>query len=158
GPDAAAGLPRLARAQQRRRLHRQRPRRRGGDRNAKDSMSRKLGICILLVALVLCLATLGAWYASRSTTGPVPEGPEGSSGADNEGAAPGGAAPAPPAAPLEPGFPPRVQPSLRRYCFSCHGSKKQEASLALTLDSPATGVANNARHWELVLERLRAEE
>jgi hypothetical protein len=51
-----------------------------------------------------------------------------------------------------------VHPFLERYCFACHGPKKQKASLDLSRDSTVTAVAQNVRQWELVLERLQALE
>src|SRR5262249_20593510 len=52
----------------------------------------------------------------------------------------------------------RVQPFLKRYCFSCHGPKKQKADLDLSRDSTVAAVANNERQWGRVLERLQARE
>src|SRR5690242_11984270 len=75
------------------------------------------------------------------------------------------AVPAPPAAPpprpaqtLEERFAAEVRPFLERYCYSCHGPKKQEASLDLSRDSTAAAVAKNPKQWELVLQRLRDGE
>jgi hypothetical protein len=51
-----------------------------------------------------------------------------------------------------------VQPLLARYCFGCHGPKKQEAELDLSRDATVTAIVNNLRHWELALERLQAQE
>jgi hypothetical protein len=63
-----------------------------------------------------------------------------------------------PADRLERRFSTRVQPFLKRYCFSCHGPKKHKADLDLSRFSTVTAIATNARQWELVLERLQAEE
>ncbi|HEY7311823.1 MAG TPA: DUF1592 domain-containing protein [Gemmataceae bacterium] len=60
--------------------------------------------------------------------------------------------------PLESRFSGRVRPFLERYCYSCHGAKKQEAELNLSRDATVAAVVKNLRHWELVLERLQAEE
>src|SRR5262249_22710171 len=55
-------------------------------------------------------------------------------------------------------FSAEVRPFLERYCFSCHGSKKPKASLDLSRDATVTAIASNPQQWELVLERLQAEE
>jgi mono/diheme cytochrome c family protein len=52
----------------------------------------------------------------------------------------------------------RVQPFLKRHCFSCHGSNKPKASLDLTRDLTIAGIAKNERQWELVLQRLQSKE
>jgi hypothetical protein len=59
---------------------------------------------------------------------------------------------------LERRFAEDVQPFLKRYCFSCHGEKKQEAKLDFRSYSSLPGVEKNYRTWETVLERLDAEE
>lgn len=76
-----------------------------------------------------------------------------------------GAVPAPPAAPpprpaltLEERFAAEVRPFFERYCYSCHGPKKQEASLDLSRDTTTAAVAKNPKQWELVLQRLRDGE
>jgi hypothetical protein len=51
-----------------------------------------------------------------------------------------------------------VRPFLKRYCFACHGPKKQKASLDLSHDATVKAVASNPDQWELVLQRLRARE
>jgi hypothetical protein len=45
-----------------------------------------------------------------------------------------------------------------RYCISCHGAKKQAASLDLSRDLTMAGIIKNDKQWELVLERLHANE
>ena len=111
-------------------------------------MSRKSGTYLVLFLFALCLTGLGAWYACRSTAGPKTDNTKtdlvagGPARADS----------------LERQFATRVRPFLERYCFSCHSSRKPEASLDLSRDSTVTAVANNIRQWELVLERLQAEE
>jgi hypothetical protein len=52
----------------------------------------------------------------------------------------------------------QVRPFLQRYCFTCHGPKKHKAELDLTKDATVSAVASNPDQWELVLERLQAEE
>jgi len=121
-------------------------------------MSGKAGVRVVLSVLALCLAGLGAWYTFRPATGALPTGSEDSPKADNDEASLAGASSAPPADPLEHRFSAQVQPFLERYCVTCHGSKKHKAGLDLSGDSTVTAVANNARRWELVLERLQAEE
>jgi Protein of unknown function (DUF1592)/Protein of unknown function (DUF1588)/Protein of unknown function (DUF1587)/Protein of unknown function (DUF1585)/Protein of unknown function (DUF1595)/Planctomycete cytochrome C len=51
-----------------------------------------------------------------------------------------------------------VQPFLQRYCHACHGAKKQESKLDLSLYNSAASVARNERIWGAVMERLEAEE
>jgi hypothetical protein len=93
------------------------------------------------LALVLCLTSLGGWHVLYSARG-----------ADTEATA------ASPADSLESRFATRVQPFLKRYCFSCHASKKPKAGLDLSRDSTVTAIASHARQWELVLERLQGQE
>jgi hypothetical protein len=63
-----------------------------------------------------------------------------------------------PSAPLEERFTKQVRPFLERYCFSCHGAKKPEAELDLSRDATVAAVVKNARQWELVRNRLQAQE
>ncbi len=100
-------------------------------------MSRKFGTPIVFAVLALGLTDGGARYTLRPARG---------------------ADPASPADPLEPRFATRVRPFLQRYCVSCHGPKKPKAQLDLSRDTTVTAVANNARRWEQVLERLQAGE
>jgi hypothetical protein len=63
-----------------------------------------------------------------------------------------------PANSLEGRFSSHVLPFLERYCYSCHSSKKPKGSLDLSRDSTVGAIAKNARQWEMVLERLQAQE
>jgi hypothetical protein len=121
-------------------------------------MSRKLGICIVLAVLALGLTSLGAWFTIHLLIGSVPKGNEDSSGADNQDGSGAGSGSMSPAESLEGRFSTRVHPLLERYCFRCHGPEKQEGDLDLSRYSTVKSVANNARYWELVLERLQTEE
>jgi mono/diheme cytochrome c family protein len=70
-------------------------------------------------------------------------------------------APQPPAAaadPLDADFTTTVRPFLDRYCVSCHGPKRKEAELDLSRAANSAAVAADFRHWELVAERLKADE
>jgi mono/diheme cytochrome c family protein len=51
-----------------------------------------------------------------------------------------------------------VRPFLKQNCFSCHGPKKPKASLDLSAYDSLAAVVKDERVWELVLERLEAEE
>src|SRR5262245_13918833 len=95
------------------------------------------GIRSALAVMTLALAAGGAWNA----IGPAADEP-----------------PTPKADPFEQRFATRVRPFLDRYCLSCHGPKKQSASLDLSRDTTAAAVAKNIRHWETVLQRLHAGE
>jgi hypothetical protein len=64
----------------------------------------------------------------------------------------------PPGGSLEERFTTQVQPFVRRYCLACHGSKKPEAQLDLGRFKGTKAVVGSLRTWELVLERLQAEE
>jgi hypothetical protein len=107
-------------------------------------MSRTRGTRLAVSVVALGLAGLGAWHGARSMPGSPPKA--------------AGAAPVPAADPLERRFSGEVRPFLKRYCFSCHGSRKREAGLDLSRDSTLAAVAGNARRWGQVLERLRADE
>jgi Protein of unknown function (DUF1592)/Protein of unknown function (DUF1588)/Protein of unknown function (DUF1587)/Protein of unknown function (DUF1585)/Protein of unknown function (DUF1595)/Planctomycete cytochrome C len=104
----------------------------------------------VLLVLVLCLASLGAWSALRLIP-PQEEATE----ADSPPIATNTVAPGDP---LEDRFAAHVMPFLQRYCFSCHGETKQEAALDLRADATTRAVVNNARQWELVLARLESQE
>src|SRR5437763_4177639 len=98
---------------------------------------------VLRAALPLtALALAAAAWAPFRPAEPVPDQPPGKPAADR----------------LEPRFATRVRPFLDRYCLSCHGPKKQAASLDLGRDTTAAAVAKNFRHWETVLRRLAAGE
>ncbi len=103
-----------------------------------------------IVLLVVCLGSLGAWYSLR----PVPS----KESANEDDALPIASSSVPPADPLDGRFSTDVKPFLQRYCFSCHGEKKQEAALDLRNDATTKAVADNARLWELVLSRLESQE
>ena len=51
-----------------------------------------------------------------------------------------------------------VHPFLKNYCLPCHGPKKQEAMLNLSIYTSEAALAKNYRALESVLERLEAEE
>src|SRR5579885_993404 len=121
-------------------------------------MSGKLRTRAALFLAALCLPGLGAWYAVRQPQGSAARAAE-------DGPAPAGAArpaaaakPESSADPFEHRFLTEVRPFLDRYCVSCHGPKKQKGSLDLSRDATVTAVANDLGRWELVLERLRAQE
>ncbi len=105
-------------------------------------MSKLLAFRSAIGVIALCLACAGAGRLYRSLTGLSAEGGTNAGGTDA----------------LEPRFATNVQPFLERYCFSCHGPNKQEAELDLSRDATVTAIAKNARHWDLVLERLQNQE
>jgi len=51
-----------------------------------------------------------------------------------------------------------VRPFLETYCFACHGEEKQKGKLDLRPYSTRASVAKDYRRWEVVLEKLKAEE
>lgn len=51
-----------------------------------------------------------------------------------------------------------VQPFLKTHCLDCHGAKKQAGKLDLSGDSSLANILKRQRIWEIVLERLDAEE
>ena len=59
---------------------------------------------------------------------------------------------------LERGFQSKVAPFLKAYCLGCHGDKRQEAKLTLSSYRSAESVSNAHQTWEIVLERLEANE
>jgi hypothetical protein len=60
--------------------------------------------------------------------------------------------------PLADKFTSTVKPLLERYCYSCHGAKKQEASLDLSRDGTPAAIAKNFKHWDMALQRLKDGE
>ena len=60
--------------------------------------------------------------------------------------------------PLERRFGDVVHPFLKTYCFRCHGTEKQEGKLDLSGDSSVAAVVKNYRVWDIVIERLEADE
>jgi Protein of unknown function (DUF1592)/Protein of unknown function (DUF1588)/Protein of unknown function (DUF1587)/Protein of unknown function (DUF1585)/Protein of unknown function (DUF1595)/Planctomycete cytochrome C len=99
---------------------------------------------LVLSLIVLWLGSVGAWCRFRPLWEPGPKDAKG--------------IPPTPADSLEHRFASQVQPFLQRYCYSCHGSKKQKAALDLSRDATVVAIARNVRQWELVLERLQARE
>src|SRR5262249_40331961 len=122
-----------------------------------DSMTRRFGLRLPLVMLALCLAGLGAWYASSFLLDP-PESPDGSSDPGDKARPAVGPVAAAKSELLEQRFTTHVQPFLQRYCISCHGSKKPKAELDLSRYASVAAIAKNSRQWELVLEPLEARE
>src|SRR4026208_1881882 len=59
---------------------------------------------------------------------------------------------------LERRFEDTVRPFLETYCFACHGEEKQKGKLDLRPYSTREAVAKDYRRWEVVLEKLKAEE
>src|SRR5262245_9991847 len=104
-------------------------------------MLRTFGARTALLVLAPCVAGLGAWSAVQAPRGSLPDG-AGSAPADS----------------LDHRFAARVRPFLERFCFSCHGPKRQRAELDLSRDATVAAVAKNAARWQQVLERLQARE
>ncbi|HMF15475.1 MAG TPA: DUF1587 domain-containing protein, partial [Gemmataceae bacterium] len=59
---------------------------------------------------------------------------------------------------LEHRFADGVQPFLKRFCFDCHGTAKQQAKLDLSKYASPAAIVKNHRIWDRVVERLEAEE
>ena len=85
------------------------------------SMSRKVGICVVLGVVVLAVAGWAIHHAFR--TKPVVPSPEGE-GDDS----------------LQRRFVADVRPFLDRHCTSCHGGSKPEASLDLSREQTVSAV------------------
>src|SRR5262249_25585212 len=96
-----------------------------------------------VVALGLVVLGLAGWGAYRAFR-PAPVTPKDDAPAQDDS--------------LEGRFTSQVRPFLDRYCLSCHGPTKPEAMLDLSRDVTASAAAANLRHWELVRERLIAQE
>lgn len=60
--------------------------------------------------------------------------------------------------PLDDRFASQVKPFVERYCVSCHSGTKPKAALDLSRDLVVKAVVGNMRRWELVRERLHADE
>jgi hypothetical protein len=121
-------------------------------------MSRQSGIHLALGAPLLCLAGLGALCAFQSPQQSTAEDPKSPPRSENQKATGAGGGPASPADSLQDRFTTGVRPFLERYCFSCHGTKKQEGDLDLSRDATVTAIAKNPRQWQRVRERLQAAE
>ena len=59
---------------------------------------------------------------------------------------------------LERRFDEVARPFLKNYCLGCHGAKKKEGKLDLSGYSLTTTVVEHFKTWDIVLERLEAEE
>jgi hypothetical protein len=59
---------------------------------------------------------------------------------------------------LERRFADTVHPFLETYCFGCHGKEKQKGKLDLSPYSTVQAVALDYRRWEVVLDKLKAED
>ncbi len=95
-----------------------------------------LGVTIGVAALCLCVtfrAPSGAEAQEKATPAAQPDA-------------------------LDARFATKVKPFIDRYCVSCHGAKKQEASLDLSRVATAAAVVKNAKEWEIVLDKLHAKE
>ncbi|MDA1049683.1 MAG: DUF1592 domain-containing protein [Planctomycetota bacterium] len=55
-------------------------------------------------------------------------------------------------------FDEQVGPFLKSHCFTCHGKERQEAKLDLSVYSSIEDVTKSHPTWELILERLEANE
>jgi hypothetical protein len=60
--------------------------------------------------------------------------------------------------PLEHRFETVVRPFLKTYCVGCHGAEKPKAKLDLSSYTAVPTVLKDHRVWDVVLERLEAEE
>lgn len=60
--------------------------------------------------------------------------------------------------PLEQRFAAQVRPFLERYCFECHGPKKQKSDLNLSRDLSVAAIAGNPKLWDQVRARLKDQE
>ena len=109
-------------------------------------MSWKIGTGIILSLVAVSLAVWGGWYAVRPTRGPEAPPPSKDDGSES------------PVQRLEARFATEVRPVLERYCFGCHGSEKPEADFDLSRDATVAAIVKNTRHWNLVRQRLQAEE
>ncbi len=59
---------------------------------------------------------------------------------------------------LESHFERVVQPFLKTHCLACHGSEKPKGKLDLSVYTSAAAVVKEYRVWDVVRERLEAEE
>lgn len=59
---------------------------------------------------------------------------------------------------LEQQFKTDVHPFLKKYCLDCHGPEKQEGKLDLNGATSVVAVVRNHQTWEIVRERLSANE
>jgi hypothetical protein len=110
-------------------------------------MPRTHGSRALLIFLVCGLAILGGWGAYLSVmASPKTEEPRKKEplhiSTDS----------------LEDRFSTQLKPFVERYCISCHGPKKQAASLDLSRELTVAGIVKNDKQWELALERLHSNE
>jgi hypothetical protein len=119
-------------------------------------MSRKLSFRLGLV-LVLCVAGLGAWYASAAFQKWLWPASESAPQTTPKVTRVNGARLSATGQLQEP-FKERVQPFVERYCVSCHGATKPKSELDLSHDTTTAAVVNNAKRWQLVLQRLEAQE
>ncbi|HEX4646928.1 MAG TPA: DUF1587 domain-containing protein, partial [Verrucomicrobiae bacterium] len=51
-----------------------------------------------------------------------------------------------------------IQPFLQTYCVTCHGGEKPKGELDLSAYSSLAAVMKDVRRWDLLIERLKAEE
>src|SRR5439155_8147960 len=59
---------------------------------------------------------------------------------------------------LERRFAQTVRPFLTRYCIGCHGGETPAAQFDLRAYSTLAAVVRDYPHWNLVMERLAAQE
>ena len=121
-------------------------------------MSRTLGLSVALVVVALGLAGLGAWYAYRPTGEPAPNDSRGSPETEDSDTV--AAAPTRRRRSIRSniGFPPRCGRSSSAIASRVTARRSRKPTSISAATRPLTAIANDARHWELVLERLQAEE
>src|SRR5437660_972461 len=115
-------------------------------------MSRKCGV--RFCALAFCLTASGLWFCSYFVTSRAAS----QVGAGTEETPRTNSGSLAPREVLERRLSTEVKPFLGRFCFECHGPKKQKGSLDLSRDLTVSGMADNCRQWEMVLERLESRE
>ncbi len=59
---------------------------------------------------------------------------------------------------LEPQFAKALQPFFKTYCVACHGKTEPEAELDVTAYDSVTALVKDARHLDLLIERIKTEE
>jgi len=60
--------------------------------------------------------------------------------------------------PLEDRFEKVVRPFVKNHCLACHGAEKPKAKLDLSIYTAVPAILKDHRVWDVVLERLEAEE
>jgi hypothetical protein len=121
-------------------------------------MSKKLTKADLILAVALCVAAVGAFLAIQFAKLVPVEGVTAGSEPPGKQSAPNPGDATRTNEQLEKQFSSQVRPFLENYCLGCHSGKKPKGDFDLSPFTAALAKGKNLPQWDLMLERLQAQE